>query len=68
MASQTLFLVVFDDHEIFIDLHNDKIAFTLLFGHAWLHGDLEAAMGLALTPMVSRPVVYLLTWEPTSAR
>ena len=50
MASQTLCLVVFDDHESFIDPRNDKIAFTLLSGHAWLRGDLEAAMVLALTP------------------
>ena len=49
MARQTLCLVKFDDHEIFVDPRDDKIAFTLLSGRAWQRGDLEAAMALAST-------------------
>ena len=48
-AEQTLCLVKFDDHEIFVDPRDDKIAFTLLSGRAWQRGDLEAAMALAST-------------------
>lgn len=49
IAEQTLCLVNFDDHEIFVDPRDDKIAFTLLSGRAWQRGDLEAAMALAST-------------------
>ncbi len=49
IADQTLCLVKFDDHEIFVDPRDDKIAFTLLSGRTWQRGDLEAAMALVST-------------------
>ena len=47
LAPGTLCCIPFQDHTIFVDPRDDRIAYTLLTGRPWHRGDLDATIALA---------------------
>jgi len=47
LTANTLCLTSFDDHEIFTDPRDDKIAFTILSGQAWQRRQFDRALSAA---------------------